>query len=81
MCKIDLSFWYFNCCESTKKLKEIILSKESPFVFMCLSLITFNTKSIHTKFVCCRGLLMLSSGKTSTNVRGRDMGVEEGTGK
>ena len=34
MCKIDLSFSYFNCCESTQKLKD-------PFVCMCLSLITF----------------------------------------
>ena len=34
MCKIDLSFSYFNCCESTQKLK-------NPFVCMCLSLITF----------------------------------------
>ena len=29
MCKIELSFWYFNCCESTKKLKDPFLKVES----------------------------------------------------
>ena len=30
--EIDLSFWYFNCCESTKKLKDPFVKVES----MCL---------------------------------------------
>ena len=29
MCKIDLSFWYFNCCESNKKLKDPFVKVES----------------------------------------------------
>ena len=29
MCKIELSFWYFKCCECTKKLKNPFLKVES----------------------------------------------------
>ena len=34
MCKMDLSFWYSNCCESTKKLKDPFVKVESICLFV-----------------------------------------------
>ena len=34
MCKIDLSFWYFNCCESNKKLKDPFIKVESICIYV-----------------------------------------------
>ena len=34
MCKLDLSFWYFNRCESTKKLKDPFVKVESIWLYV-----------------------------------------------
>ena len=34
MCKMDLSFWYSNCWESTKKLKDPFVKVESICLFV-----------------------------------------------
>ena len=34
MCKMDLSFWYSNCCESTKKLKDPFVKVEPICLFV-----------------------------------------------
>ncbi len=34
MCKMDLSFWYSNCCKSTKKLKDPFVKVESICLFV-----------------------------------------------
>ena len=34
MCKMELSFWYSNCCESTKKLKDPFVRVESICLFV-----------------------------------------------
>ena len=55
MCKMDLSFWYSNCCESTKKLKDPFVKVESICLFVPI------VDNFQNKKYCCIDAMQCSN--------------------
>ena len=60
MCKMDLSFWYSNCCESTKKLKDPFVKVESICLFVPI-VDNCQYKKYSYLIVCCIDAMQYSN--------------------
>ena len=60
MCKMDLSFWYSNCCESSKKLKDPFVKVESICLFVPI-VDNFQYKKYSYLIFCCIDAMQCSN--------------------